>query len=71
MRRLRTFGGLEADFAYIDANFLLGRPPLNSPSPEIGKVWVVSFRETSTSDSLQAAPRLSEASSGVLPTAVT
>ncbi len=37
MRRLRPFGGLEGDFAYIDAHFLLGRPALNSPSPEIGK----------------------------------
>lgn len=25
----------EAYFAYIDAHFLLGRPPLNSPSPDI------------------------------------
>jgi hypothetical protein len=45
-RKLRTFGGLEAHFACSDAHFLLARPPLNSPSPEIGKVWVVSRRRS-------------------------
>lgn len=37
MTRLRPCGGLKWHFAYIDAHFLLGRLPLNSPSPEIGK----------------------------------